>query len=144
MRIGYTGIRVNDMDKAIGFFTKVLGMKLRSRINAKWNKGVFANLGYEGQDSYLELNWYAPDSPHYTKFVEGDQLDHLGIRVEDFEGTLKKLEEAGYPVTIGPIHSGKWHFAFVKAFEGIWLDVHKVDEDRKKVTAQKPHRKSKT
>jgi len=35
MRIGYTGIRVNDMDKAIGFFTKVLGMKVRSKVNAK-------------------------------------------------------------------------------------------------------------
>jgi lactoylglutathione lyase len=129
IRFSYTGLRVRDLDKAIDFFTNVLGMKLRARVEAPWNKGVFANLGYEdGSDHYLELNWYAPDSPHFSEFVEGDQLDHLGFRVRDFAGTLKKLEDAGYPVEIGPIHQDKWHVAFVKGVEGIWLDVYQVDE----------------
>jgi len=130
-RFGYTGLRVRDIDKAIGFFTRVLGMKLRSRVDATWNKGVFANLGYEGEEHYLELSWYAKESPYYTEFAQGDQLDHLGIKVRDFEGTLKKLSEAGYPVKIGPSHEGKWHVAFVKGYEGIWLDIYKVDDDQK-------------
>jgi lactoylglutathione lyase len=127
MQFAYTGVRVQDLDKAIEFFTNIFGMKLRSKVDATWNKGIFANLGYEGEDHYLELSWYAPESPYYTNFVEGDQLDHLGIKVEDFEGTLKKLNEAGYPVKIGPIHEEKWHIAFVEGFEGIWLDIYKVD-----------------
>ncbi|MGD0477667.1 MAG: VOC family protein [Nitrososphaerales archaeon] len=127
----YTGLRVEDIDKAIEFFTNVLGMKLRSRVEATRNKGVFANLGYDGDEHYLELNWYATDSPHYTKFVEGDQLDHLGIKVKDFDGTLKALEDAGYPVKIGPIHEDKEHIAFVKGYEGIWLDIYKVDDDQR-------------
>jgi lactoylglutathione lyase len=127
MQFSYTGLRVQDLDKAIQFFTETLGMKLRSKVNATWNKGVFANLGYEGEEHYLELSWYAPDSEHYTQFVAGDQLDHLGIKVEDFEGTLKRLDEAGYPVKIGPVHEDRWHIAFVKGFEGIWLDIYKVD-----------------
>jgi catechol 2,3-dioxygenase-like lactoylglutathione lyase family enzyme len=122
---------VRDLDGAIEFFTKLLGMKLKARVKATWNKGEFANLGYEGQPHYLELNWYAPDSPYYTEFIEGDQLDHLGVGVNDFEGTLKKLADAGYPAKIGPIHEGGWHIAFVKGFEGIWLDVYKVDEEKK-------------
>ena len=127
MRFGYTGIRVKDLDGAIELFTNALGMKVRSKVDATWNKGKFANLGYEGEEHYLELNWYSQDSPPYTEFFEGDQLDHLGIKVEDFEGTLKRLGEAGYPVRIGPIHEGRWHIAFVKGFEGIWLDIYKVD-----------------
>ena len=123
----YTGIRVRDIDKAIDFFTSVLGMTLRSRVNAHWNKGVFANLGYEGEEHYLELNWYAGDSPAAPPFKEGEELDHLGILVDDFDGFLKTLAEAGYPVAVGPIHTGAWHVAFVKGYEGIWLDVHKVD-----------------
>ena len=107
----------------------MLGMRLRKRIEAPYNKGVFANLGYNEEHHYLELSWYAPDSPHYTEFIEGDQLDHLGIKVKDFDGTLKRLEDAGYPVKIGPIHEGRWHIAFVKGFEGIWLDIYKVDEN---------------
>jgi catechol 2,3-dioxygenase-like lactoylglutathione lyase family enzyme len=128
-RFGYTGLRVRDIDKAIEFFTNVLGMKLREKIEAPWNKGVFANLGYDGDGHYLELNWYAKDSPHNTEFVEGDQLDHLGIRVKDFDGTLKKLQDAGYPVKIGPIHED-WDVAFVKGYEGIWLDIYKVGGDQ--------------
>jgi lactoylglutathione lyase len=124
----YTGLRVRDLDKAVAFFTEVLGMTLRSRVEATWNGGVFANLGYEGSDHYLELNWYSPDSPFYSEFVEGDQLDHLGLRVKDFEGVLKRLGEAGYPVGIGPIHDGRWHVAFVRGYDGIWLDVYSVDE----------------
>ena len=127
-RFAYTGLRVRDLDKAIEFFTIVVGMKLKARVRADYNKGEFANLGFEGDNHYLELNWYAPDSQHYTEFVEGEQLDHLGLRVRDFDGTLRRLSNAGYPVKIGPIHEGKWHIAFVKGYEGIWLDIYKVDD----------------
>jgi lactoylglutathione lyase len=138
IQFGYTGLRVQDIDGAIDFFTKVLGMQLRSRVEATWNKGVFVNLGYEGESHYLELSWYAPDSPYYKRFVAGEQLDHLGLKVRDFERTLKRLERAGYPVKIGPIHEGRWHIAFVEGYEGIWLDIYKVDEtpkQKKKRTA---------
>ena len=90
---------------------------------------MFANLEYEGEGHHLELSWYAPDSPYHTTFVEGDQLDHFGIKVKDFEGTLKTLEDSGYPVRIGPMHQGNWRTAFVRGFEGIWLDIYKVDEE---------------
>jgi len=53
IRFLYTGLRVQDLDKAIVFFTKVLGMKLLSRVDAPWNKGVFANLGYDDDNHYL-------------------------------------------------------------------------------------------
>ena len=104
-------------------------MKLHSKVEATWNKGIFANLGFEGDEHYLELNWYAADSPYHTEFVGGDQLDHLGIKVKDFEGTLRRLKDDGYPVKIGPIHEGKEHIAFIEGYEGIWLDIYKVDEN---------------
>jgi len=138
VRFGYTGLRVENIEGAVDFFTRVLGMRLRSRVEATWNKGVFVNLEYVGEDHYLELNWYAPDSPYYTKFVGGDQLDHLGIKVKDFDGTLEKLRKAGYPITMGPFHEGKWHVAFVKGYEGIWLDIYKTDESRKRKKKRPP------
>ena len=33
-RFRYTGIRVRDLDGAINFFTRILGMKLESRVKA--------------------------------------------------------------------------------------------------------------
>ena len=128
-QFGYTGLRVRDLDKAIGFFTNVLGMKLAEIVDAPWNKGKFANLGYENDKHALELSWYEKDSPHYTEFEEGDQLDHLGIYAKDFDSFLKKLDEAGYPVKFGPTQMGQFKWAQVKAYEGIWLNVYCMAND---------------
>ena len=96
-KFGYTGIRVRDLDKAIQFFTSVLGMKLQGRIRAPLNKGEFANLLTPDEKHWLEINWYADDSPVAGPFKEGDELDHLGFEVDDFDGALHRLEDAGYP-----------------------------------------------
>ena len=129
---GYTGLRVRNLDQAIEFFTKMLGMKMRARIPAPWNKGEFANLVTGDGKHWLELNWYADDSPVAGPFKEGDELDHLGFEADDFEGALQRLNEAGYPTAIGPIKAGNWDVAFVKGIEGIWLDVYRINAPRKK------------
>ena len=91
----------------------------------------------KGGKHWLELNWYADDSPVAGPFREGDELDHLGIQVEDFDKALAQLKEAGYPVTLGPHHAGGWDFAFVKSFDGIWLDVFRISK-------KKPRKKSRS
>ncbi len=125
-RFAYTGIRVRDLDGAIKFFTKYLGMRLRSRVKTNWTKGQFASLVSQGEKHWLEINWYADDSPVTVPFKEGEELDHLGFEVEDFEGVLKKLNDAGYPTKIVPMKYGVWEVAFVQDFEKIWLDIYRI------------------
>ena len=130
-RFRYTGIRVRDLDGAIDFFTKILDMNLDSRVKAPWNKGEFANLTSKGGKHWLELNWYAHDSPVAGPFREGEELDHLGFQVDNFNKALNRLKDAGYPVVLGPHHVGGWSVAFVKAFDGIWLDIFKMPGKKK-------------
>lgn len=92
-KFGYTGIRVCDLDKAVEFFTKGLGMKVQARIKAPWNKGEFVNLVTSDGKHWLEINWYADDSPAAGPYSEGEQLDHLGFEVDDVEGALKLLND---------------------------------------------------
>lgn len=139
----YTGIRVRDLDAAIRFFTRVLGMKLKGRIRASWHKGEFANLVSEEGGHKLEISWYADDSPVAGPFHEGDELDHLGFRVDDFDAALARLKDAGYVPRIGPIRAGRWHFAFVPVIEGLWLDVFHVDEKPKPKRRAGPKRVAK-
>ncbi len=138
-KFGYTGIRVRDLDNAIQFFTSVLGMKLQARIKAPSNKGEFANFLTPGEKHWLEINWYADDSPVAGPFKEGDELDHLGFEVDDFDLALQRITHAGYPPTIGPIEDGKWKVAFFKVIDGIWLDVYHIS--RKKTPTHKKKRK---
>jgi catechol 2,3-dioxygenase-like lactoylglutathione lyase family enzyme len=132
LTFGYTGIRVRNLDGAIEFFTKYLGMKLRSRVRARGNKGEFASMISKGEKHWLELNWYADDSPVAGPFREGEELDHLGFQVDNFEGLLKKLKDAGYPTRIGPVKYGVWDVAFVQGFENIWLDIYRIRGRAKK------------
>lgn len=131
-RFSYTGIRVRNLDGAVEFFRKYLGMKLQSRVKADWNKGEFANMVSKEEKHWLELNWYADDSPVAAPFQEGDELDHLGFEVENFRELLKKLNDAGYPTRIGPIKYGVWEVAFVQGFENIWLDIYRIHRKAKK------------
>jgi len=140
-KFGYTGVRVRNMDEGIKFFTKLLGMKVQARIKAPWNKGEFANLVTGDGKHWLELNWYADDSPFAVPFREGDELDHLGFEVDDFDGALKRLNEAGYPTLIGPTKAGNWNVAFVKGIDGIWLDVYHITPRRKKRAKAKVRKK---
>ena len=119
----YTGIRVRDLDRAIDFFTRVLGMTLQHRMKLGRTKGEFANLRSGDGAHWLELNWYADDSPVEGPFREGDELDHLGFEVEDLQAALRVLKEEGYVPRYGPYHAGGWNYAFVPVVDGLWLDV---------------------
>jgi len=134
---GYTGVRVRDLNRAIDFFTKVLGMKLRTRIRMRKNKGEFANLVSEDGKHWLELNWYADDSPVAGPFKEGDELDHLGFEVDDFDRAIERLKDSGYPPRMGPFKYGRWSVAFVQVVDGIWLDVYHISRKPRKQHSKK-------
>jgi len=140
-KFGYTGVRVRNMHEGIKFFTKVLGMKVQHRIKAPWNKGEFANWVTGDGKHWLELNWYADDSPVAGPYREGDELDHLGFEVDDFDNALRRLDEAGYPTLIGPTKAGNWNVAFVKGIDGIWLDIYHITPRRKKASKPKVQKK---
>lgn len=129
----YTGIRVRDMDRAVDFFTHVLGMRLQARVKADWTKGEFANLLSRDGKHWLELNWYPEDGPVEGPFREGDELDHLGFEVGDLDEALARLKEEGYAPAFPISHGGGWHVAFVPVVDGIWLDVfHRDPKPRRK------------
>ncbi len=130
----YTGLRVRDLDKAIDFFTGVMGMRLQGRHKSDWTKGEFAILFSKDGKHWLELNWYAPDSPIEGPFREGDELDHLGFEVDDLPDMLARLKQEGYE----PRHSyegGGWRIAFVPVVDGIWLDLFHRPAPRKRKAA---------
>jgi catechol 2,3-dioxygenase-like lactoylglutathione lyase family enzyme len=63
----YTGIRVNDLDDSVAFYTKVLGMKEIGRSPVGATTGATASLVSEEGGPVLELKYYAEASPHATK-----------------------------------------------------------------------------
>lgn len=119
----YTGIRVQDLDRSIDFYTRVLGLKLLGRERIPETQGELASVGSEGSTHPLEINWYAEDSPHAAPYTNGEDLDHLAFAVENLDAALEHLEQEGHPKALGPIEGKHSVWAYVKDPDGIWIEL---------------------
>jgi catechol 2,3-dioxygenase-like lactoylglutathione lyase family enzyme len=114
----YTGIRVRDLERSRGFYTAGLGL-VAGRTGRMAAGGVWQELIDPESHAVLELNFY-PDQPPYR---EGDELDHLGFRVQDLDGTVRRLTGLGARIRIPPFRDGEERLAFLSDPDGVWIEL---------------------
>jgi catechol 2,3-dioxygenase-like lactoylglutathione lyase family enzyme len=119
MPLEYTGIRVRDLARSIRFYTEGLGLKVgpTGRMAAG---GTWQELQDPVTRAVLELNYY-PGEPPYR---EGDELDHLGFRVNDLESAVARLVGLGARVRIPPFTEGNERLVFVSDPDGVWVELY--------------------
>jgi lactoylglutathione lyase len=122
MRILHTMIRVGDLDRSIGFYTKVLGMKLIRRKDYPEGKFTLAFVGYgdESEGAVIELthNWE-------TKSYDlGNGFGHIAIAVTDARQACEEVKKLGGKVTRepGPMKFGGSVIAFVEDPDGYKIE----------------------
>lgn len=118
----YVGIRVKDLEQSIGFYTKLLGMRVKGRSRIETAKGEVVSLEGEGGGFELELNYYEKDSPYYTDYTVGEALDHLAFGVENLTKALDEARASGYRV-ISEMKSNESRWAYVEDPNGIWIEL---------------------
>jgi len=118
----YVGIRVKDLEQSIGFYTKMLGMKVKGRTRIESAKGDVVSLESEGGGFELELNYYDKDSPYYADYTVGEALDHLAFHVEDLNRALDEARSSGYRV-VSEMKSNESRWAYVEDPNGIWIEL---------------------
>ena len=94
-KIDHVGIAVENIDKWIGFYRDVLGLKAvgSEEVAEQKVRVAFLTIG----DSRIELlEPTSPDSP-IAGFLEkrGGGLHHISLRVDDIEEALAKHKKAG-------------------------------------------------
>ncbi len=114
----YTGIRVRDLDRATRFYTEGLGLR-RSSEGRMSAGGLWRELKDPESGAVLELNYYPGDPP----YREGDELDHLGFRVEDLDLAVARLESLGARLRIPPFTEGDARLVFLSDPDGVWLEL---------------------
>jgi len=122
MRILHTMIRVGDLERSIGFYTQVLGMKVLRRKD--YPKGRFTNVfvgyGDESQHAVIELthNW---DTRTYDL---GNGYGHVAVEVEDAYRACEEVRKRGGKVTreAGPMKHGTTVIAFVEDPDGYKIE----------------------
>ena len=114
-RLLHTMIRVRDLDASIGFYTKLLGMRLLRRTDYEGGRFTLAFVGYgeESDTAVLELthNWDQTEP-----YDIGSGFGHLAVGVPDIYGACDALRAAGVKITRepGPMKHGSTVIAFVE------------------------------
>jgi hypothetical protein len=80
----------------------------------------------------LELNYYPRTSKFYEEYVNGSELDHIGLYVHNVREQYMRLVKYGYEPAVEPFNQGSWVLAFVKDPNGIWLELIGREGKKKK------------
>ncbi len=98
MYLSYFGVRVRDLPRSVRFYRDLFGLEVIGGGDAEFApptepRSVLLRDPVSGQR--LELNFYPPGDPHAVDYEPGEELDHVGIRVDDLDALLRRLAELG-------------------------------------------------
>lgn len=116
-------LRVGDLDRAIGFYTQVLGMRLLRRKDYPDGRftNVFVGYGDEASEAVIELthNW---DTQAYDV---GTGFGHVAIEVDDAYRACAEIKQRGGKVTreAGPMKHGSTIIAFAEDPDGYKIEL---------------------
>jgi lactoylglutathione lyase len=127
MRMLHTMLRVGDIDRAVKFYTEVLGMRLLRTTDRPDQKYSLAFVGYDDEEktAVLELTYnYGVD-----KYEMGTAYGHVAIAVPDAYRACEEVKKRGGTVTreAGPVKGGSSVIAFVQDPDGYKIELIQRD-----------------
>ena len=125
MMLLHTMLRVGDLQRSIGFYTKILGMNLLRTTERPAQKYSLAFVGFgkgnaDGQ-AEIELTYnHGVDS-----YDLGSAYGHIAIAVPDAYAACEKIKAAGGNVTreAGPVAGGDTIIAFITDPDGYKIEL---------------------
>ncbi|MHB1581073.1 lactoylglutathione lyase [Acidithiobacillus sp.] len=123
MRLLHTMLRVGDLDRAIAFYTEILGMRLLRRKDYPDGKFTLAFVGYQDESAgaviELTYNWGVD---HYTL---GEAFGHIALEVENAAAACDAIRARGGKVVreAGPMKHGTTIIAFVEDPDGYRIEL---------------------
>ena len=115
----HTRMRVNDLDRTVGFYTKVFGLEVSRRHESpRGSKLVF--LSVPNSEEEIEITYF----PGSGNVEVQEDLMHLAFEVNSMDEFAEHLDQVGYSFSDGPTKSSSGSvFAFVDAPEGYEVEV---------------------
>ncbi len=124
MRFLHTMIRVGDLDASVRFYTEVLGMEVKRRLDMEKGRFTLVFLAFPGADeraAQLELthNW---DTDSYDL---GNGYGHLAVSVANMESSLAAVREKGGKIAREPrsLYEGGPLLAFLEDPDGYAVEL---------------------
>jgi lactoylglutathione lyase len=123
MRILHTMLRVGDLQRAIDFYTRVLGMKLLRTTERPEQKYSLAFVGYGSNPDHAEIE--LTYNHGVSQYELGTAYGHIALGVDDAYATCEKIRAAGGKITRepGPVQGGATVIAFVTDPDGYKIEL---------------------
>jgi lactoylglutathione lyase len=121
-------IRVQDLEKSIDFYTRLLGMNELRRTDFEGGRFTLAFVGYGDEESsaVVELTYNWDQTEPYEL---GDGFGHLAIAVPDAYAVCEAMEKEGVevPRPAGPMKHGTRVIAFIKDPDDYMIELVQRD-----------------
>ena len=116
-------LRVGDLQRAIDFYTRVLGMKLLRTTERPEQKYSLAFVGYGSnpEQAEIELTY----NHGVDKYDLGTAYGHIALGVPDVYAACEKIRGTGGAITRepGPVKGGSTVIAFVTDPDGYKIEL---------------------
>jgi lactoylglutathione lyase len=123
MRLLHTMLRVGNLQRAIDFYTQVLGMELLRTTDRPEQQYSLAFVGYGKNPEHAEIELtYNYGVDHYEL---GTAYGHIALGVPDVYAACEKIRANGGNVTreAGPVKGGTSVIAFVTDPDGYKIEL---------------------
>ena len=116
-------LRVGDLQRAIDFYTKVLGMKVLRTTERPEQKYSLAFVGYGTNPEHAELE--LTYNHGVGSYELGSAYGHIALGVPDVYAACEKIRAAGGNITRepGPVKGGDTVIAFVTDPDGYKIEL---------------------
>jgi len=123
MRLLHTMLRVTDLQRAIDFYTRVLGMTLLRTTERPEQKYSLAFVGYGSNPEHAEIELTYNHGVH--QYEIGTAFGHLALGVSDVYATCDRIRAQGGKITRepGPVAGGTRVIAFVVDPDGYKIEL---------------------
>ena len=123
MRLLHTMLRVTDLQRAIDFYTRALGMTLLRTTERPEQKYSLAFVGYGSNPDHAEIELTYNHGVH--QYEIGTAFGHLALGVGDVYATCDRIREQGGKITRepGPVAGGTRVIAFVVDPDGYKIEL---------------------
>lgn len=114
------------MDRSIGFYTRLMGLKLIARREIPQNDAEIAFLqDQEGKGAKLELTLYRKQKKFTQAEYEDRLFDHLAFEVKDMKKTIARLRNEKVTITDEPFKLGPAGplIAFIEDPDGTLIEL---------------------
>ena len=101
--ISHLAVNTKNMEKSLDLYVRVLGLKKAFSINHPETNAPWIEYLQAG-NQFVELFYNGTEDNPWKPALRG--FSHICLQVDDIHATVKKIEEAGYPLD-GPVKQGR-------------------------------------